>query len=219
MKYRLGKHDIKIAGDNFAQVLGEIQNDCYDMAAIDFNAGDVVLDIGAHIGLFSCYVAAHHPDVQIYAYEPAAKTYSYLTENIAPFSNITAYRLAVGSGEHEWLQYRCDKDFCSSSHYPMKLAISDLEKVRTLKLDEILTQHEQVKCLKLDCEGGEWDALLNSELLDEKVEYLRLELHHLPQYAMLKSDMKKRLKQFAGRNYHRLRINEIDKLQSEGLAA
>ncbi|MDX2113520.1 MAG: FkbM family methyltransferase [Alphaproteobacteria bacterium] len=219
MRCRLGSGEAEIAGAAFQQVLGEIQNDCYDTKLAALKAGDVVVDIGAHIGLFSCYVALNYPEVRVLAYEPAAANYEHLIRNIAPFPQITAYRVALGDGSPLRLQYRRLRDYCSSAFYESHLADGAYEMAYSLTLDEILTPHERVALLKMDCEGAEWQALLTSKLLDERVEHLRMELHHLPQFDALKTSLKQRLQDFAGRNYQRLRINEVDKLHSEGLAA
>ncbi len=219
MRCRLGGGEAEIAGDAFQQVLGEIQNDCYDTKLAALKAGDVVVDIGAHIGLFSCYVALNYPGVRVLAYEPAAANYEHLIRNIAPFPQITAYRMALGDGSPLRLQYRRLRDYCSSAFYESHLADGAYEMAYSLTLDEILAPHERVALLKMDCEGAEWEALLTSKLLHDRVEHLRMELHHLPRFNALKTPLKECLRRFSGRNYHRLRIHEVDKISGEGLAA
>jgi hypothetical protein len=51
-------------------VAWELLHDCYGLDRIDFAPSDVVLDVGAHIGLFAAYVGLRHPDVLIHAFEP-----------------------------------------------------------------------------------------------------------------------------------------------------
>lgn len=45
--------------------------------------GDVLLDIGANIGLYSLYAAALHPIVEVYAVEPHVPTAASLLRNVA----------------------------------------------------------------------------------------------------------------------------------------
>jgi hypothetical protein len=39
----------------------ELLHDCYGLDRIDFKPGDVVIDIGAHIGFFAIYTALRYP--------------------------------------------------------------------------------------------------------------------------------------------------------------
>jgi len=45
--------------------------------------GDVLLDVGANIGLYSLYAAALHPEIDVYAVEPHIPTAASLIRNIA----------------------------------------------------------------------------------------------------------------------------------------
>lgn len=54
-----------------------------------------VLDIGANCGAFSIYATQVWPGCSVYAYEPAQVCFSFLSENVKPYPNITAYRAAV----------------------------------------------------------------------------------------------------------------------------
>ena len=214
MKCLLGHHHAEIEGNAFQQVLDEIQSDCYDTASIAFEPGDVVVDIGAHIGLFSCYVALNYPQVRVVAYEPAVATYKQLIQNIAPYSQITAFRFALGDGKPAILKYNAASDYCSTICDDEQTTAFSHEIVKTLSLDEIIQPHDRIACLKIDCEGAEWKALLDSKLLDRRVENLRLELHHHPAVAHLREPLRRRLQNFAGRDYQRLRIHEVNTYSS-----
>ena len=51
-----------------ALIIGwELEGDCYGLNRIDFKPGDVVIDIGAHIGMFAIYTALRFPQVVIQA--------------------------------------------------------------------------------------------------------------------------------------------------------
>ena len=46
-------------------------NGTYNFSDINFQAGDVALDIGAHVGTVSIHLAKMHPEIKIYAFEPS----------------------------------------------------------------------------------------------------------------------------------------------------
>lgn len=55
-------------------------DELYLKAGISISAGDVVLDVGANIGVFTLYAAKH--GAHVYAYEPMPPTYAALQQNI-----------------------------------------------------------------------------------------------------------------------------------------
>lgn len=58
-------------------------NGMYDTAAAQLRAGDVMLDVGANIGLASLMFCRSVPDLQIIAFEPAPQTFACLQENLS----------------------------------------------------------------------------------------------------------------------------------------
>ena len=38
-------------------IASEMQRDCYQLDKIPFSKGDIVMDIGAHVGIFACWLA------------------------------------------------------------------------------------------------------------------------------------------------------------------
>lgn len=58
-----------------------------------------ILDIGAHIGVFSIVAAKCNPDARVYAFEPLPRAYTRLTGNLAASGaeNVIAYRLAAAA--------------------------------------------------------------------------------------------------------------------------
>lgn len=62
--------------------------------------GDVVVDAGAHVGLFSLMVARENPRCRVVALEPFAENHACLEANVRTLGarNVEVYRKAVGSG-------------------------------------------------------------------------------------------------------------------------
>src|SRR5882724_2862803 len=78
-------------------VAGEVGHDAYDFRDIELAPGDTVVDVGAHIGVVSIYLAQRHPEVRILAYEAVPRVFELLTANLRRnrVHNVTAFNLAV----------------------------------------------------------------------------------------------------------------------------
>lgn len=64
--------------------------------------GDVVLDVGANIGLFSLYAAQQAKGLTIHAFEPIPRVAELLEQNLRAHGvNATVHRCAVSDGEGE----------------------------------------------------------------------------------------------------------------------
>ncbi|MBK6794943.1 MAG: FkbM family methyltransferase [Anaerolineales bacterium] len=65
--------------------------------------GDVVVDIGAHIGAFSVWAACQAPLGRVYAFEPNGENHALLVENknINNLNNLEAFNIAVSDRDGE----------------------------------------------------------------------------------------------------------------------
>lgn len=157
-------------------VLREIAQD-YDFDSIPFQAGDVVLDIGAHVGIVSMYLAKKYPFLTIHAFEPMPDNYARLLGNLKAnkIENVGAYNFAVtGNGRHVNM-IGDPKNNSGAWHIDPQGTVS----IPSMTLAEIFSQYGlyRVKLLKIDTEGAEWEILSASPQLLERVDYLRGELH------------------------------------------
>lgn len=73
---------------------------CYLRHGISLEPGDVVVDIGANIGLFSLFVQAHAPGARVFAFEPAPAAFAALTANVARLGGAVT-PLWCGAGDHD----------------------------------------------------------------------------------------------------------------------
>ena len=165
-------------------VYKELKQDCYGLSQIPFEAGDIVLDIGGHVGFFSILLGRLHPEIQIYAFEPVKENYQHFLENIKrnQVHNIKLHNMAVtqdgrkiqmfmhpknsGGGLIEGLTQ--NQNFNAHHHY----------QVESMAFDEIFNEYsiEQCRLLKIDCEGSEHEILHSSQKL-QHIEYLAGEFH------------------------------------------
>lgn len=159
----------------------------YDLDSIDFKPGDVVIDIGAHAGVVSIYLAKKHPYLRILAFEPVPTNYKRLLWNIAqnkvtntrgePGAGVTPIHAAiVGQGKHFRLTYNDRTNTGGASGYIRGKRI----KVPALTLGQVFVTYriDRCKLLKVDCEGAEYDIFTGaSDAVLSRVDYLRGEFH------------------------------------------
>ena len=68
--------------------------DEYGVEQMDFAPADVILDIGAHVGIFS-YMCHLRGSRAIFAYEPETKNFERLTQHLRDLEGIAMLNLAV----------------------------------------------------------------------------------------------------------------------------
>ena len=75
-------------------LIQEYQNDGFNI-----ETNDIIIDVGAHIGLFALYASQFCKNGKIICYEPIKENYDLLLENIKQnkISNIIPYNSAVSS--------------------------------------------------------------------------------------------------------------------------
>lgn len=142
--------------------------DEYNLKAVPFNDGDVVLDLGAHIGGASLLLASINRNLRIYAYEPLPENVNLLKRNakLNGFSNIFAYQLAISDKKEKMKIYYGDAATeVGRIHYFIgrhRGTPSDrYVEVDTITLEEIFSEHniERCKLIKSDMEGNESNIL------------------------------------------------------------
>jgi len=160
----------------------ELMNDEYGIEGIDFQPGDVVLDIGANTGIVSIYLAKLHPEITIYAFEPVPATYARLLANLEAngVSNVIPHNTAVtGNGRPLELHLTPQNSGAATAFLTRPYANGHEHiEVQSTTLPQIMSDYgiERVRLLKLDCEGAEYEILQDTAVL-QHVDYLSGELH------------------------------------------
>jgi len=71
-------------GSDTARIVAmELANDEYQLRQIPFEAGDVIVDVGAHVGMVAIWLALRYPQITVIAVEPEPLNLSHLRTNIA----------------------------------------------------------------------------------------------------------------------------------------
>lgn len=141
-----------------------------------------IVDAGAHVGAFTCWVAERSPRARITSFEPDPGNFSDLEKNIDTNGlkdRVQPIQAAVGMTSAR-------QPFVGREHGYVSSLVSGGEtgqtiEVKTVDLDRWLREkEEQVDLLKMDCEGAEWEILAKlSSRAWEKVRYLLVEYHTL----------------------------------------
>jgi FkbM family methyltransferase len=146
---------------------------------VDLDA-PVILDIGAHIGLFSLSVLKKKPRARVLSVEADPQTYSVLMRNIAALHANGANWEAINAAAwgEDGMQLCFEAAGPSMSH-----RVSDSGKVfvntTTLKslVNRVLERHDAIDMLKIDIEGSEESFLCAAPEMLRHVRSLVIELH------------------------------------------
>jgi FkbM family methyltransferase len=133
------------------------------LSKIDIKAGDVVIDLGANIGLFSEYCLER--GAIVYAYEPDPETYKKLARLSNKYRNFHPYRAAVRRKPGRAFLYRHHNYAENSAYYAESSSLLSDKKnvgaealmVEVSGIEEVLDVHPKIALLKVDIEGAEYD--------------------------------------------------------------
>ncbi len=157
--------------------------DEYGLNQINFQSGDVVIDIGANVGCVSILLAKKYPNIKIYAYEAHPINYQNLLENIKlnNITNIIPNNLVVSNTDNNTVKITLNPhNTGSSSIFKTNEFDKNTYDVKTISLDTIINSNniKNIKLLKIDCEGCEFNILENStEIHNIEIENIAAEIH------------------------------------------
>jgi FkbM family methyltransferase len=155
----------------------------YERWGAVLQAGWTVVDVGAHIGAFSVLAARQAPRIQVHAFEPTPDSYILLCQNVElnRAMNVTTHALAVrrvtaplplytlaGNPERNSIIAPGPRGQCAAMT------------VTALTLADVFERFAIERCdfLKLDCEGAEFDLLLQAPPeLFRRIRHVCLEYH------------------------------------------
>ena len=148
---------------------------------IDIPAGSVVLDIGACEGMFSIMLAKLFPEIKIIAVEPVSRTFYQMVRNISlnGVTNIETLQVAIGPTMGKTV-INVSRDFSGGSSSVITFVEKDMIQVECemTTLDELFHRYglKQVRLMKIDIEGAEYEALANTSML-KNIDYVVAEFH------------------------------------------
>ena len=150
----------------------------YDVEDFEINTNDTVIDIGAHIGLFSLLVSQLCKTGKILSFEPVSENFDLLVSNLKlnRIENILPFNMAVSKNSGR-LDLFLNNDQSAHSIFSKS---SESISAESTSLQKIFDENKISSCklLKLDCEGAEYEIIdsLPSEYLD-KIQNMVIEYH------------------------------------------
>lgn len=152
------------AGGSDAGVINEVWLERrYTPVGDEIKEGDVVVDIGAHIGVFSILAATCARGVRVYSYEPFLQNFELLQHNIAlnRLQNIKPFSAAIAGAR---AKRRLAVDTRDSVANTLMSPGQDHIEVDCLAPEDIFEANNIETCgfLKMDCEGAEYEILFNT---------------------------------------------------------
>jgi FkbM family methyltransferase len=165
-------------------ITGIILNREYNPPGFEIGPRDVVIDIGAHRGVFLGH-AAMQTKARVVGIEPEADNFRILGLMVRRnlFNNVELIQAAVAGASGESRLFR---GLASSRHTLTGVdifsgeALAASQAVRTISLDDLCQDIPMVDFLKMDCEGAEHEIIRSAS--DEtlmKIRRLVMEVHEL----------------------------------------
>lgn len=153
---------------------------------------DVVIDIGAHIGLFTLHASQFCTEGTIYSFEPVKENYELLLENIRlnGLEQVKTFNLAV-SNSNEPIKLFINDD---ESGHSMFSESSQSTMIDSISLQNVFDSNQIKQCnfLKLDCEGAEYEIMKNLPLeYYDKIDKIIIEYHMADSHPELLNELKK----------------------------
>lgn len=158
----------------------------YSRYGVPVQEGWSVIDIGAGIGDYCLHAAYGNAGVNMVAFEPFPGSYSLLQQNLVlnGLESIRTYQKAVW-GSNGTLKLNLD------TGEPLQFISQEISTsdngdnylmVDALSLEAVLTSEllEEVDLLKMDCEGAEYEILLNAPTkVLERIKRIIMEYHNI----------------------------------------
>lgn len=167
----------------------------YVKSGFKIKNNDLVIDIGAHIGLFALFSAQFCKNGTIYCFEPVKENFDLLKSNLDlnGIRNVVAVNAAVSVNTGVVTIYLNEDEAGHSMHVMGSKQIQ----VKSLSLQDIFDSNKLERCdfLKIDCEGEEYE-IINSLPIPyfNKISKMCVEYHFVDTKPHLLQDMTKKLK-------------------------
>lgn len=167
-------------------------DDAYRLASLPFDAERAlplrVLDVGTHVGAFAVAIASRYPAARVLCFEPSPETGAYLQRNITANGlqdRVSWHSAALGAGSGTARLLRTDPCSCEAT-LEQTIAEPGAEglEVAVVGLAEAVEELGPPDLVKLDCEGGEYGIVLETDpSLWASVRCILLEYHPVPSHS------------------------------------
>ena len=133
-------------------------NKTYEKDYVKVEVGDVVVDVGANLGLFSLYAQSFLPK-KIYAFEPIKTIFNYLVSNLQSYNNVEFLNKAISdtNGEtHINVETASGQSTLVNNQNITHSDPISIELIETITFNNFISKYNisYIDFLKVDCEGG-----------------------------------------------------------------
>lgn len=150
------------------------------------NQGDVVVDFGANIGIFSLY-ALKNGASKVYSIEPSS-VFLNLEKNLSNYHERSVrFNFAIGDSDESAVLYAPHQNSCMntiSNTFFSRISSLPHSEEEIFMVDvntffDKYVEEQKIDYLKMDIEGKEYDVLehLDEEILSSRIECIGLEYH------------------------------------------
>ena len=151
-----------------------VNNNEYQLNEFVNNVNKSFIDIGANCGVATIILAKQNPQSNVYAFEPDKTVFELLRANVNAnqLNNVIIHNYAVSKSGIEQLEICIHPQYSGgNTTYSNKDAFTNtfntnivMYNVPTISLDDIINKYKitTIECLKIDCEGGEYDIIYDS---------------------------------------------------------
>jgi len=166
--------------------------------------GDVIIDIGAHIGKYSILASKINPDARIYAIEPERDNFKLLNKNIwlNKIKNVFPIKVALSDKKGVARLYKCK---INKGGHSMKIIenLENFEDVKTNKLDNLFGKLNHIDLIKIDTEVSEFKILKGAKklLTEKKIKNIIIEINDMKNIKNLLESYGYKLKRIQYNNY------------------
>jgi FkbM family methyltransferase len=173
---------------DFSSFYNVFVSNSYPNIISKINKGDIVIDAGANIGVFSIMASILTGKTgRVIAIEPDPDHLKILKRNLElnNIHNVIIYRKCLYSKSGEIVKFH-QNGLMSKIISQTDVKPNNYIEVETITLDEIISDlNIEPKILKMDIEGAEKFALLSCHNTFKAIEYFEMEIHDLECYNAL----------------------------------
>ena len=134
---------------------------------------NVVIDIGANVGLFSLLIQELNPKSRIFAFEPVPETFTILKSNLQDYTNTRMFNTGIGN-------YKGTASISFNAHDSTTSSITDAGtiSINVLPLDAVIDikKLDLIDLLKIDVESYELHVLQGATNTLARTRFLLIEL-------------------------------------------
>jgi FkbM family methyltransferase len=169
----------------------------------DENRNEVLIDVGANIGIYTLIFASRYPGAKIISIEASQTIFEKLKINYelnkllsSDRSKVVLFNRAVSDTDDEWVEYyenhsmsTISKEYLNGLRAPRSNACCDQinrNMVKTMTIDTLVASQnlDKISLLKIDVEGAEVLVLEGAKatLTHKKIKNLIIEYHSVTNY-------------------------------------